>query len=470
MLYYWRDGVHMALTPARMSAELTRFALTNPYFPPAYTQTGRWVAAQAEIFERLTRDFAKPEFGISETTIDGRSVAVEDKPVLSLPYCDLLHFERETARNDPKVLIVAPMSGHYATLLRGTVRAMLPHHDVYITDWHDAAQVPHSLGTFNLDDFISYVIEYLRYLGPETHVIAVCQPAMPVMAASCVMTAQKDPAVPKTMTLMGGPIDTRVSKTAATELAEKRDLDWFEQHVVHRVPFYYPGAGRRVYPGFLQLGAFMSMNLDRHVGKHFEFFQNLIEGDNDSAGAHRKFYDEYRAVMDLDAEFYLQTVEVVFQKHLLPKGEMVYTDPKDGTQTPVKPDKLKNIGLLTIEGEKDDISALGQTLAAHTLCTGIPESRKYHHYQLNVGHYGIFNGSRWRTEIMPRIRHFIRSGEDGRDVIPKADLKQIPDLAPEQWNTEKHSLKKLMEISNPETRERVHKDPKRRGKATLWIS
>lgn len=441
MLYHLHDLQHALLTPARIAAELTRTAYASPFNPLSYTKMGRSLAAGAEVFERATRKFGKPVFDLPHTEIDEELIPVHEDIVLEKPFCNLIHFRRDIDRNDPQVLIVAPMSGHYATLLRGTVDALLPHHDVYITDWMDARQVPLSEGEFNLDSYIAYLRAFLDFLGPKTHLIAVCQPAVPVFAAVALMDAAKDPNTPLSMTLMGGPIDPRVSKTAVTELAEQRPLSWFEQTVVSTVPFYYPGAHRRVYPGFIQLSGFMSMNLDRHVGSHIKFYNHLVQGDGGSAESHRKFYDEYLAVMDITAEFYLQTVATVFQRHDLPRGKMIWTDPKDGKTYPVDPKAIRKTALLTVEGELDDISAHGQTTAAHTLCINLSAKKQYHHFQEHVGHYGIFNGSRWRTEIMPRIRHFIRKMDDPElSPIPAADLAALPDLKPERWDIEKHSI------------------------------
>ena len=403
MLYHLYEMQQAALTPARIMAELARTVYRHPLNPVSYTQLGRTLAANAELFERITRKFGKPEFGLSHTDIDGHKIAITEEFVAEKPFCNLLHFKRATKRNDPSVLVVAPMSGHFATLLRGTVQALLPHHDVYITDWADAMMVPADEGRFNLDDYISYLIEFLEVLGPGTHIIGVCQPAVPVFAATAIMEAAGNPNHPATMTLMGGPIDTRVSKTQVTELAERRPLSWFEQNVITEVPLYYPGAYRRVYPGFIQLGGFMSMNLDKHVGSHMKFYQHLVNGDGESADLHRTFYNEYLSVMDIPAEFYLQTVETVFQKQLLPKGKMKWRNPATGALVDVDPKAIKKTALLTIEGELDDISAHGQTTAAHDICTGLPADRQYHHFQMDVGHYGIFNGRRWREHIMPRI-------------------------------------------------------------------
>jgi poly(3-hydroxybutyrate) depolymerase len=440
MLYHFYDLQHAALTPARLSAELTRTVFQNPFNPLSYTQMGRTIAAGAEVFERVTRRFGKPEFELPYTHIGGKKVEIVEENIVEKPFCNLLHFKRRIKRNDPKVLIVAPMSGHFATLLRGTVEALLPHHDVYITDWVDTRMIPVKEGEFNLDTYIYYVRQFLSLLGPKTHVIAVCQPAVPVLAAVSLMAGEKDPNQPLSMILMGGPIDTRVSKTAVTQTAEERPLSWFRNTVISEVPFYYPGAYRKVYPGFLQLGGFMSMNLDRHVGSHLQFYKHLVVGDGESAESHRKFYDEYLAVMDLPSEFYLQTVDTVFQRHLLPKGHMKWRDPITDQLHDVLPYKNDHTAILTIEGELDDISARGQTTAAHELCYSLPQSKQYHHFQLNVGHYGIFNGRKWKHEIMPRIRHFIRQFDPGCTDIPEHDLAEIPDMVPERYNRDKHGI------------------------------
>jgi poly(3-hydroxybutyrate) depolymerase len=323
-------------------------------------------------------------------------------------------FEHPPRHQQPKVLIVAPMSGHYPTLLRGTVEAFLPQHDVYITEWVDARMVPLSQGRFDLDDYIDYVISMLHRLGGDCHVIAVCQPSVPVLAAVALMEAKNDPHVPHSMILMGGPIDTREKPTAVNRLAEERGIDWFRRNVIARVPFPHPGFMREVYPGFLQLTGFISMNLDRHLDAHRQMFEHLVSGDGDSADKHREFYDEYLAVMDLAAEFYLQTVETVFIRHALPKGEMTHRGTK------VDPSRIHRVALLTIEGEHDDISGLGQTQAAHRLCTSIPADKKVHYMQRSVGHYGVFNGSRFRAEIAPRISDFIRTHQQASRKIKAA--------------------------------------------------
>jgi poly(3-hydroxybutyrate) depolymerase len=404
--YYWYEMQHAALGPVRAAADATRLFYQNPGNPLTHTTFGKSVAAGCEMFERVTRRYGKPDWNIEPIIIGGERVAVHPQVVWERAFCKLVHFERalpDSPRPHPKVLVVAPMSGHYATLLRGTVEAFLPKHDVYITDWVDARMVPLSEGSFDLDDYIDYVISILHYLGGDTHVVAVCQPSVPVLAAVSLMETRNDPYAPLTMVLMGGPIDTRVNPTAVNTTAEQRGIDWFRRNVITQVPFPNPGTLREVYPGFLQIGGFMSMNLDRHVGAHREMFMHLVRGDGDSAQKHREFYDEYLAVMDLAAEFFLQTVETVFVKHALPKGDMMHR------RTAVDPSRIRHAALLTVEGEKDDISGLGQTEAAHRLCTGIPAERKAHYLQRGVGHYGVFNGSRFRAEIAPRIADFIIS-------------------------------------------------------------
>ncbi len=440
MLYHLHEFQHLLTTPVRLQAELIRTVFQSPYNILSYTPAGRTIGATAEIIERMTRRFGRPTFGLNETTINGKTVQVEEEVIVEKPFCNLLHFKRETKRNDPKVLLVAPMSGHYATLMRGTVEALLPHHDMYITDWEDARQVCASEGVFNLDDYITYLREFMSLLGPQTHIIAVCQPAVPVLAAISLMASENDPNQPLSMTLMGGPIDTRVSKTEVTELAETRPLRWFEKSVIHNVPFTYPGATRRVYPGFLQLSGFMSMNLDTHIGSHMKFFHHLISGDGESSEKHRNFYNEYLSVMDIPAEFYLQTVSEVFQKHSLPRGIMKWRDPYTDKLVDVRPQDIEHTALLTIEGELDDISARGQTTAAHEICHSLSQKKQYHHFQLQCGHYGIFNGRRYREQVMPRIRNFIRKLDKNMDAIPKADLEKIPDLAPERFDHDKHGI------------------------------
>jgi poly(3-hydroxybutyrate) depolymerase len=406
--YYWYEMQHAALGPYRAAADATRLLFQNPVNPLTHTTFGKSVAASCEMFERVTRRYGKPEWSLESVKIDGQPVAVHPAIVWERPFCNLVHFERalsDNYRTHPKLLIVAPMSGHYATLLRGTVEALLPRHDVYITDWVDARMVPLAAGTFDLDDYIDYLISILHYLGGDTHVIAVCQPSVPVLAAVSLMEARNDPYSPSSMVLMGGPIDTRVKPTVVNTLAQQRGTDWFRRNVITKVPFPNPGTMRDVYPGFLQISGFMTMNLDRHLGAHHDMFRHLVRGDGDSAQRHREFYDEYLAVMDLAAEFYLQTVDTVFVKHALPKGEMMHRD------AAVDPSCIRHTALLTIEGENDDISGVGQTEAAHRLCVNIPAEKKAHYLQLGVGHYGVFNGSRFRAEIVPRINDFIASND-----------------------------------------------------------
>jgi poly(3-hydroxybutyrate) depolymerase len=376
------------------------------------------VAAACELFERTTRRYGKPEWGLHDTEVNGLRVPIEIKSVWEKPFGRLLHFDRKMARPlrhpQPRVLIVAPMSGHYATLLRGTVEAFLPSHEVYITDWADARMVPLAEGRFDLDDYIDYVIEMLHTLGGNMHVIAVCQPSVPVLAAVSIMEANRDPFVPVSMTLMGGPIDTRRNPTGVNDLAEQRGIEWFRHNVITKVPFPHPGVMRDVYPGFLQLNGFISMNLDRHMDAHKQLFANLVKGDGDLVDKHREFYDEYLAVMDLAAEYYLQTVETVFIRHALPKGEMTHRG------RPVDPSKITRVALMTVEGENDDISGLGQTEATHGLCTSIPNHRRVHYMQKGVGHYGVFNGSRFRSEIVPRINDFMMSAANPKSLLALA--------------------------------------------------
>ena len=416
-MYWIYEMGQAALNPARAVADATKLFFKNPANPFAHTTYGKSVAAAAELFERSTRRYRRPDWSIDHTMVGGERVPVHISTVWQRPFCQLLHFERAFARPprrpQPKLLIVAPMSGHYATLLRGTVDTFLPNHDVYVTEWADARMVPVADGRFDLDDYIDYVISMLHVLGGDVHVIAVCQPSVPVMAAVSLMEADKDPYVPHSMVLMGGPIDTRINSNAVNKLAENRGLDWFRSHVITKVPFPHPGFMRDVYPGFLQLHGFMSMNLDRHLEAHRNLFTHLVQGDGDSAQKHREFYDEYLAVMDLSAEFYLQTVDTVFIRHALPRGEMTHRGRR------IDPSQIRRVALLTIEGEHDDISAVGQTEAAHVLCSNIPAADKAHYLQPGVGHYGVFNGSRFRAEIAPRIADFVlsRNGR-GRGAHP----------------------------------------------------
>jgi len=410
-MYWFYEMGHAALNPSRAFADATRLFFKNPANPLAHTGYGKSIAAAMELFERSTRRYRKPDWRIHETVVGAEHVPVHIKSIWHRPFCRLLHFERAFShpprRPQPKLLIVAPMSGHYATLLRGTVETFLPNHDVYITEWTDARMVPIGEGRFDLDDYIDYVISMLHVLGGDCHVIAVCQPSVPVLAAVALMEAENDPYVPHSMTLMGGPIDTRVNPNGVNLLAATRGINWFRRNVITKVPFPHPGVMRDVYPGFLQLHGFMSMNLDRHIEAHRNLFMNLVKADGDSAQKHREFYDEYLAVMDLAAEFYLQTVDTVFIRHALPRGEMTHRGRK------VDPAAIRRVALMTVEGENDDISSVGQTAPAHTLCANIPDEHKVHYVQPAVGHYGVFNGSRFRAEIAPRIADFVLSRNGG---------------------------------------------------------
>lgn len=403
-LYMWYEATHALLGPARALAGSTKLFYNNPVNPLSHSPFGRGVAAACEMFERTTRRYGKPEFGYGSVNVNGVQTEIVEDVLLSKPFCNLVNFRKMSAGrplNQPKILMVAPMSGHYATLLRGTVETFLPTHDVYITDWVDARTVPLSTGRFDLDDYIDYVIDMIRLLGPDLHLMAVCQPSVPVIAAIARMEAEGDPATPLSMTLMGGPIDTRESPTKVNLLAQDRGTEWFKRHCIVKVPLPNPGFMRDVYPGFLQLSGFMAMNIDRHIEAHGEMFSHLVHGDGDSAEKHRDFYDEYLAVMDLTAEFYLQTVDTVFVRHALPNGEMMHRD------QPVDLTAIKRCALMTVEGENDDISGVGQTRAAHKLCVNIPETRRVHWLQPKVGHYGVFNGSRFRAEVAPRIADFM---------------------------------------------------------------
>lgn len=414
MNYHAYELAHAILSPMRFGIEAMRHGLNSPFNPFALTPFGRTVAAACEVFENMTRRYGKPAFGIAETSIGGVTVPIAERIALAKPFCNLVHFVRDETktrhRRDPKVLIVAPMSGHYATLLRGTVTAMVAEHDVYITDWADAREVPLLTGSFDLAGFTDYLIEFMRFLGPETHVIAVCQPSVPALVATAHLAAAGDPCQPASLTVMGGPIDTRCNPTAVNRLAERKPLSWFENNVTSLVPFPHAGALRRVYPGFMQLTGFMTMNLERHMNAHVELFNNLVKGDCDSVKQHQDFYEEYMAVMDLTAEFYLDTIRIIFQEHALPNGTMTHRG------VPVDCGQIRKTAIFAVEGEKDDICGLGQTAAALTLCTNVPAKNKFHYVQPGVGHYGLFNGTRWRTEIQPRIRDMIRAVEARRKV------------------------------------------------------
>ncbi|MGQ0531228.1 MAG: polyhydroxyalkanoate depolymerase [Caulobacteraceae bacterium] len=428
MLYSLYELGHLSVAPLRIAALMQSTMLRSPLNPVADTEIGRTAAAAADLFESMTRRYHKPDWNLPATKVGGADVAVTPTSVWSTPWCNMIHFERDAEqlkaarvdRVDPTVLLVAPMSGHYATLLRDTVNAFLPDHVVYVTDWADARIVPLLAGRFDLNDYIDHIIGMLRALGPQTHVVAVCQPGPAVVAAISLMAEEDDPCTPATMTIMGSPIDARKSPTAPNLLAEKRDIGWFKQKMIHTVPALYPGAFRRVYPGFLQLASFMGMNLSRHVDAHYSYFQNLVKGDGDSAEKHRDFYDEYLAVMDLSEEFYIQTLIEVFQEYRLANGTMMHRGRK------VDPGKIAKTALLTVEGENDDISGIGQTQAAHDICSNIPEHMRRDYIQPGVGHYGVFSGRRFRTEIYPRLREFVRAFHSNASRNAKrANLKLV---------------------------------------------
>lgn len=383
--------------------------LSNPANPWSYASASPLIAASLEVFSHAAAPRGKPAFGIESVIIDGKTVPVREEVVLRKPFGQLKRFVRDGVAGGPRLLIVAPMSGHYATLLRGTVERMLQCHDVYITDWRDAKLVPMGEGSFDLDDYVDYLIEFVEVIGEEggerPHMIAVCQPSVPAFAATALMNADRNPFRPKSLTMMGGPIDTRQAPTAVNTLATQRPLSWFQHNVIATVPAIYPGSGRKVYPGFLQLAGFMAMNLGDHLTSHWEMFKHLVVGDDESAEASRAFYDEYRSVCDMTAEFYLQTVDVVFQRHLLPRGRFMHRGRK------VDPAAISDTALLAIEGERDDISGLGQTKAALDLAPKLPAAKKKYFMAETVGHYGIFNGRKWREKIAPVVDQFVRSND-----------------------------------------------------------
>jgi poly(3-hydroxybutyrate) depolymerase len=410
MLYQLYDLQRAALEPWRMLAQAANELYGSPDSPLSYLPGSRNVAAAFDLMTRLTQRYERPEFGIARVDSGGVSYKVREVFEVERPFCRLLHFVKEGAPAQPKVVVFAPLSGHHSTLLRDTVRTLLQDFDVWITDWIDARDIPIAVGPFHFDDYVDYVREFLHFVGEgaaagqkpsPVHAISVCQPTVPVLAAVSLMAADGE-RVPRTLTMMGGPIDTRRSPTAVNTFAKHRPLSWFEAKVIQRVPMRYPGFMRRVYPGFMQFAGFIAMNPDRHVESHVQYYQHLIEGDGESAEAHRRFYDEYNAVMDLPAEYYMETVERVFHKHLLPLGRLVVHGQR------VRPELIKDAALFTIEGELDDISGNGQTEAAQGLCKGIPARQKQHYLAPGVGHYGIFSGRKYREMIYPRIRDFIK--------------------------------------------------------------
>ncbi|MRV75318.1 polyhydroxyalkanoate depolymerase [Duganella sp. FT92W] len=408
MLYQLHEMQRTLLTPLMQWADASAKLFSNPVSPLAHTPFSQRIAAGYELMYRLGKDYEKPAFEIDSVTVKGKDVRIIEHVVITKPFCRLIHFKKDLsdkeirALEQPTILLVAPLSGHHSTLLRDTVSALLQEHDVYITDWTDARMVPLSAGPFHLDDYIFYVQEFIRHLGPDLHVISVCQPTVPVLAAISLMASAKDPKLPKTMTMMGGPIDPRKSPTSVNNLATEKKFSWFENTVIYSVPPNYPGFGRKVYPGFLQHAGFIAMNPGRHAQSHREFYMHLVKGDDESAESHRQFYDEYNAVLDMPAEYYLDTIKTVFQDFSLPQGTW-----KVGGQL-VRPQDITNVALFTVEGELDDISGAGQTQAAHELCCNIPADMQQDFVAPGAGHYGIFSGRRWREMICPKIGEFIR--------------------------------------------------------------
>ncbi len=415
MLYQIYESNRAWISPFSEFASAASKLYSNPLSALAQIPSAHRVSAGFDLMHRLTKEYEKPEFGINKVNVDGAEVVIQEQVVEAKPFCRLIRFKRFTdngalldkMRDQPSVLVVAPLSGHHSTLLRDTVRTLLQDHKVYITDWIDARMVSLEEGAFHLDDYINYVQDFIRKVGPDVHVISVCQPTVPVLAAVSLM-ASRGETTPRTMTMMGGPIDARRSPTAVNNLAMNKSFEWFENNVIYRVPPNYPGAGRRVYPGFLQHTGFVAMNPDRHATSHYDYFLDLVRGDDDSADAHRQFYDEYNAVLDMPAEYYLDTIKTVFQDFALVNGTWKVRNPK-GKEELVKPADIKTTALLTVEGELDDISGAGQTRAAHELCTGIPKARQKHYDVVGAGHYGIFSGRRWREKAYPEIRAFILS-------------------------------------------------------------
>jgi len=403
MIYYAYQAQCDALAPVRLFADAVRDLLDRPWPVIGDLPLVRGAVAAMSLFSDTRLSHERPPFGIDRVIVDGTETAVSEEVVAVHPFCRLLHFKKAAAPDQPKLLMVAPLSGHFATLLRGTVEAALPDHDVYLTDWINARAVPVAEGRFGLDDMTLLIIDFIRRLGPGAHVMAVCQPSVPVLAAVSLMAAAEDPCRPASMVLMGGPIDPDANPTEVNRFALSHSLAWFEQMVITTVPARYPGAFRRVYPGFLQLAGFLSMNPDRHIDAHWRMFRQLAAGDGDSAAAARAFYDEYSTVMDLPADFYLDTMERVFQRQDLAHGSFVVRGQL------VDPGAIRETALLTVEGERDDICGPGQTVAAHALCRNLAPAKQAHHLQLNVGHYGVFHGRRWRSETYPKVRAFIRA-------------------------------------------------------------
>lgn len=402
MLYHSYEFQRALLSGASAWAAIGAELLNNPRNPLGYTGMGPIMASALEVFAHAYAPRGKPDWDISQVSVDGRDHPVENEVVQARPFCELRRFTRkELPENAPRVLVVAPMSGHFATLLRGTVRRLAKSSHVFVTDWADARMVPAEAGPFDLDDYIDYLIGFLEEIGPSAHMVAVCQPSVPAYAVAAIMGEDRHPCRPATLTMMGGPIDTRASPTSVNDVAMERPLSWFRDNVIATVPLAYPGAGRKVYPGFLQLSGFIAMNLGQHIMSHYQYFNHLIEGDNDSAAAHQAFYDEYLSVCDMTAEFYLQTVQHVFKDHSLPNGTFTHRG------RPVRPGAIIDTALLAIEGERDDISGVGQTKAALDLAVNLPDGKKHYHLAEDCGHYGIFNGRKWRNRIAPVVEEWI---------------------------------------------------------------
>jgi poly(3-hydroxybutyrate) depolymerase len=433
MLYQFYEAQRALLSPFAEFASASSKLYNHPLSPFTHTPMAHRISAGLDLMHRLSKEYEKPEFEINSVLCDGIDVAVQEQVAIEKPFCRLLRFKRFTdnmpmlakMKDQPTVLIVAPLSGHHSTLLRDTVRSMLQDHKVYITDWTDARMVPTEAGPFHLDDYIAYVQEFIRHCGPDVNVISVCQPTVPVLAAISLMASNGE-TTPLTMTMMGGPIDARKSPTAVNNLAMNKSYEWFEHNVIYRVPINYPGNGRQVYPGFLQHTGFVAMNPDRHLSSHYDYFLDLVRGDDDSADQHRRFYDEYNAVLDMPAEYYLDTIKVVFQDFALVNGTWEVKGQL------VRPQDIETSALLTIEGELDDISGAGQTKAAHDLCTGIPKSRQFHYDVEGAGHYGIFSGRRWREMVYPVVRDFIASHQNA--TATKKNAAPVKKAAPRRKN------------------------------------
>ena len=427
MLYQLYESQRALMAPFSEFASAAAKLYDHPLSPFAQMPMAQRVSASFDLLHRLAKEYEKPAFNITAATVGGTEIAVQQQVALEKPFCRLLRFKRFTddskaldaMKSQPAVLVVAPLSGHHSTLLRDTVKSLLHDHKVFVTDWTDARMVPASVGPFHLDDYVAYVQEFIRHIGPEVHVISVCQPTVPVLAAVSLM-ASRGEVTPRSMTMMGGPIDARKSPTAVNNLATNKSHGWFEGNVIFRVPTNFPGAGRRVYPGFLQHTGFVAMNPDRHLTSHYDYFLDLIRGDDDEAESHRQFYDEYNAVLDMPAEYYLDTIKTVFQDFALVNGNWVVSGEA------VRPHDITTTALLTIEGELDDISGAGQTKAAHDLCTGIPKNRRFHYDVEGAGHYGIFSGRRWRDLVYPEVKGFIaRHDTAARTVAAATKIVQL---------------------------------------------